>query len=36
MDQIKIKNMYEKIGNLLIENINFYVLCINIKSCKDC
>ena len=28
MDQPKIKNVYEKIRNLSIENINFYVFCV--------
>ena len=37
MDQPKIKNVYEKIGNLLIETINFvycilYVFCISIQN----
>ena len=38
MDQLKSKNMYEKIGNLSIENkyINFFVFCISIQWCKDC
>ena len=26
----------KKIGNLSIKNINFYVFCISMQSCKDC
>ena len=38
MDQPKLKNVYSiiKIVNLSIENINFYLVCINIQSCQDC
>ena len=40
MDQPKIKTVYEKIGNLSIENINFYVLPYNgakiAEQCKHC
>ena len=36
MDQHKLKNVYDKIVNLSIENINFYVFCISIQLCKDC
>ena len=36
MDQPKLKNVYDKNSNLSIENINFYVFCISIQSCKDC
>ena len=36
MDQPKIKTVYENIGKLSRNNINFYVFWINIKSCKNC
>ena len=36
MDQPKFKNDYEKIVNLLIKNINFYVLCITTFVQQHC
>ena len=33
---LKSKTSMTKIGNLSIEYVDFYVLCISIQLCKDC